>query len=230
MKLIYAFIALFLIVSDVLAQHAAHSKANIHEFVVEEVLQTTSYTYLLANEKDSLQWLAIPKMEATVGDVYFHIGGMEMRDFKSSELDRIFESVLFMSGVQSADVINADGKDAGKATEAVTSMPDVKDLNITPVEGGITIAELFEHKEKYAGKKVKIQGQVVKYRAHIMGKNWIHLQDGTDFSGDNDLTITSTVEVMVGDIVTIEGVITLDKNFGSGYFYKLIMEEGKEIK
>lgn len=230
MKLIYAFIALFLIVSDVLAQHAAHSKANIHEFVVEEVLQTTSYTYLLANEKDSLQWLAIPKMEATVGEIYFHIGGMEMRDFKSPELDRIFESVLFMSGIQSADVIKSDGKDAGKAAEAVTSIPNVKELNITIAEGGITLAELFENKDKYAGKKVIVRGQVVKYSAHIMGKNWIHLQDGTEFSGENDLTITSAMEVKVGDVLTIEGIITLDKNFGSGYFYKVIMEEGKEIK
>lgn len=229
MKFIYALSAFLLSITVVQAQHAAHAKMNIHEFVVEEVLQTTSYTYLLANEKDSLQWLAMPKIEASVGEVYFYTGGMEMRDFKSTELDRTFYSVMFLSGVSSADVITPDGKAASKGADP-KPIPDAKELNIDPAKGGMTIAELFEHKAKYAGKKVKIRGQVVKYSSHIMKLNWIHLQDGTDFSGENDLTITTGIEAKVGDIVTIEGVITLDKNFGSGYFYKVIMEEGQEIK
>ncbi|MCF6352598.1 MAG: hypothetical protein L3J06_06275 [Cyclobacteriaceae bacterium] len=94
----------------------------------------------------------------------------------------------------------------------------------------ITIAELFANKNNYANKTVKIKGEVKKYNSKIMSKNWIHLQDGTEHSGENDLTITSQMEVKTGDIVTFEGKIILDKDFGSGYFYKIIMEDGKVVE
>ncbi len=99
--------------------------------------------------------------------------------------------------------------------------------NPNQAEGTITLAELFANKTNYANKKVVIRGEVKKYNSKIMGKNWIHIQDGTEYMGENDLTITSQMEVKTGDVVTMEGKITLDKDFGSGYFYKIIMEEGK---
>jgi hypothetical protein len=63
-----------------------------------------------------------------------------------------------------------------------------------------------------------------------MSRNWIHLQDGTNHEGDFDLTITTNEEVNIDDVVVITGKLTLDKDFGYGYFYKLIIEEGKVIK
>jgi len=59
-----------------------------------------------------------------------------------------------------------------------------------------------------------------------MNKNWIHLQDGTKDNDDYDLIITSNVGTKVGDVITIKGKVFLDKDFGHGYFYKLIIEEG----
>ena len=86
------------------------------------------------------------------------------------------------------------------------------------------------NKSEYAGKEVKLKGTVVKYNAGIMGKNWIHIQDGTANGTENDLTVTTEMSAKVGDIIIIEGVITLDKDFGAGYFYKIIVEEGKIMK
>ncbi len=101
---------------------------------------------------------------------------------------------------------------------------------INPATDIITLAELFANKETYANKIIKVKGEVKKFNSKIMGKNWIHIQDGTEHLGENDLTVTSQMETKPGDIIIIEGKIILDKDFGSGYFYKIIMEEGKILE
>ena len=93
------------------------------------------------------------------------------------------------------------------------------------IEGGIRIGELFENKQLYAGKKIKIKGEVTKFSMAIMGKNWVHFQDGTSYEGVYDLMITTQENVQVGDVVVFEGVISLDKDFGAGYFYAIILED-----
>ena len=103
-------------------------------------------------------------------------------------------------------------------------------VKIEPCEGCLTIAKLFEDKKSFSGKTVKIRGQVTKYLPQIMGKNWIHIQDGSEFEGGYDLTVTTDLSANVGETVTFEGKITLDKDFGYGYFYNVLMEEGKLSK
>ncbi len=177
-----------------------------HKFIVEEVLQASAYTYVLAKANQNSQWLVIPKMEIIkVGETYVYKGGDEMKNFKSKEFDRTFESILFLEGLEPV-------------------------INVDRAEDGITIADVYSDKGLYAGKLVKIRGMVTKFSPDIMDKNWIHIQDGTDFGGENDLTITSGMLVKKGEVVTFEGKISIDKDFGSGYFYKVIMEESKIIE
>lgn len=104
-------------------------------------------------------------------------------------------------------------------------------INITvePCEGCITISDLLANKKSYSGKVVKIKGNVTKFMPSIMGKNWVHLQDGTEFDGGFDLTITTDKQVSPGETITFEGKIVLDKDFGHGYFYMVLMEEGKLV-
>jgi hypothetical protein len=66
---------------------------------------------------------------------------------------------------------------------------------------------------------------VVKVNKQVMGKNWIHIQDGTDFNNDFDLTITTQDLAEIGDEVTFKGKISVNKDFGSGYSYEVIMED-----
>jgi len=108
--------------------------------------------------------------------------------------------------------------------------PDGQDLNITPPAGGITLAELIGNKKKYEGQKVKVQGRVVKLNNMIMERNWIHLKDASLKDGKMDLTVTSTDNVAKGDVVAFEGTITLNKDFGSGYTYEIIMEDAHIIR
>jgi hypothetical protein len=105
-----------------------------------------------------------------------------------------------------------------------------QDIKLEPVQGGITISALFSDKKNYSGKIIKIHGRVIKVNPSIMGKNWIHLQDGTEFEGLYDLTITSDFVPDLGTIITVEGKIALDKDFGYGYVYPVIMEDGKLVE
>jgi hypothetical protein len=104
------------------------------------------------------------------------------------------------------------------------------DVNIDPCADCITIAKLLGDKKAYEGKLIKVKGQVTKYNGGIMGKNWIHIQDGTEYKDGFDLTITTDITVAVGEIVTFEGKISLDKDFGYGYAYSILMEEGKSVQ
>jgi hypothetical protein len=202
-------------------------QSGINKGEVIEVLQTTKYTYLLVDEGKAEKWLALPKMEAKKGDIYFYNNGYEMNAFVSKELGRTFESVFFLDriGKTAKEVLEGQVLSGNTPVKA-----DVRryDIAIPKADGGITIADLFKNKENYSGKRVIIQGKVTRFNPSIMKKNWIHLQDGTEFSGKYDLTATSdSTAVSVGQIITIEGTVQLDQDFGSGYFYEVLLTDIK---
>lgn len=94
-------------------------------------------------------------------------------------------------------------------------------------ENGFTVADVFGKAAALNGKKVKIKAQVVKFSPQIMGKNWLHLQDGTGdpLKNTHDLVVTTAGKAEKGDIVTVEGVLAADKDFGAGYKYAVIVED-----
>ncbi len=63
-----------------------------------------------------------------------------------------------------------------------------------------------------------------------MELNWVHIQDGTEFEGKFDLTVTSTESFKVGSVVTLEGVLALNKDFGYGYSYEVLLEKATAIQ
>ena len=95
-----------------------------------------------------------------------------------------------------------------------------------------TVAEVWAQKGGLKEKSVTIRGQVVKYNPGVMGKNWIHLQDGSGEAskGNHDITVTSQDPAAKGDIVTVKGIVRQDKDFGAGYVYALIVEDAKVVK
>ena len=90
-----------------------------------------------------------------------------------------------------------------------------------------TVAEIYAGQNGLLGTVVKVRGKVVKFSAQIMGKNWVHLQDGTGSAGTNDLTVTTADTAKVGDIVLVSGKISQNRDFGGGYRYALILEDAK---
>ncbi len=210
-----------------------HSESGLKKVIVQEVLQVESYTYLNVLEEGAKKWLAVPKMEANLGEVYYIQDGMELHDFESKELERKFDTVYFLRYIMRDNLVDPERglKDPtdpeNQIEEKESKLPtlDRIELSLDGIEGGIQIGELFENKQQYAGKIVRIKGEVTKFSPQIMAKNWVHFQDGTEFEGAYDLMITTQESVSVGDVVVFEGLITLDKDFGAGYKYKIIMEE-----
>ncbi|WP_372770269.1 hypothetical protein [Lutibacter sp.] len=208
-----------------------HAESGLKKVIVQEVLQVASYTYLNVLEDGATKWLAVPTIEAKLGEVYYYKGGMAMPDFQSTELDKTFDEVIFLGSITNGNAIDPEKgmvdpnevKEPVKVGKAPTL--DKLALTIESIEGGIRIAELFENKQNYAGKTIKIKGEVTKFSSGILGKNWVHFQDGTSFEGAYDLMITCQENVLVGDQVVFEGTLTLDKDFGAGSFYKVIMED-----
>ena len=230
-------LVIFLISFLVTAQNP-HADSGLTKGIVQEVLQVSAYTYLnVLEENDTKRWIAVPTIDAKLGEIYYYKGGMEMPDFESQELDRKFDTVLFLGSITSAEAIDLDkGLVDPNAVVVEDSKPTKQatleklELNIEEVEGGIRIGDLFENKELYNGKTIKIKGEVTKFSKAILGKNWVHFQDGSQYNGAYDLMITTQENLMVGDVVVFEGVIALNKDFGAGYFYNIILEEAVLIE
>ncbi|MBE0640952.1 MAG: hypothetical protein IH599_02885 [Bacteroidales bacterium] len=205
---------------------------NNVEITAKEVLQAQQYTYVLADNGDSTYWLAIPSAEIEVVKTYYHAPGMLMMNFESKDLGRTFDRVWFMNALNEQPVAaEAAAPPHGMPESGTMTGAKVKTeaaaVSVKPAEGGVTVAEIFANSEKYAGKKVVIRAQIIKVNNEIMDRNWIHLQDGTAHGDKYDLVLTTAEIHEVGAVVTFEGVVAVNKDFGAGYVYEVILEEGK---
>jgi hypothetical protein len=192
--------------------------------VVEEVLQATSYTYLKVKADDRDIWIAVTKREIQAGETISFAAELEMKNFQSKDLQRTFESIYFVSQLAGGGTAAPASLDASHQMKPTL---EKQDISVEPAEGGVTIGDVFSNKDTYADKTVLIKGQVTKVNRAIMGKNWVHIQDGTNDASNFDLTVTTQEQVNVGDIVTFEGKIVLNKDFGAGYAYDVLMEDAE---
>ncbi len=204
--------------------NSASSTAE-HQVVVDEVLHTEKYSYLQVKEGEESHWIAIPKSEVEVGDHLVYRGGLMKKNFLSREYNRVFETLYLVSDIRKMGPEGAQTSD--KTTGGSHPSIEVSEV-IPPVAGAVAISELIAHPQKYEGKTIKVTGKVVKVNPMIMNRNWIHLQDGT--ADKNDLTVTTAENIPLGGIVTVEGTIALNKDFGAGYRYELIMEGAVVVK
>ena len=214
----------------------AQTTANpaLHEVKVEEVIQTSNYTYLKVSDNGAENWIAVNRQEAAVGEVYYYDQALEMKNFNSKELKRTFETIYFVQGISKEPIVAAPaagmgGSMAASHTGKAADTPK-EGISVAPAEGGVSIGELYKNRANYGGKVIKVKGQVVKINEEVMGKNWIHIQDGTKDGEDFDLTITTLDGCKIDDVVTFEGTISLKKDFTHGYFYEVIMEDAKLVK
>ena len=198
-----------------------------HKVTVEEILQANAYTYVKVNENGQEDWIAITKRtDLEEGMTLYYADAMEMKNFHSEDLDRDFESVWFVQTVSDQPLTMNKSMDRSLPHSNVKPEAD-ESISVETAAGGITIAKLFGDKSSYDMQRVKIKGKVVKINRGIMGKNWIHIQDGTGEGENYDLTVTTNDDAQVGQIVVVEGDVALNKDFGSGYRYDIILENSK---
>ena len=230
MRLIFVLFIGFVLLSSCKEKNQEYvpveNKTKAHQIKVKEVLQTSSYTYLFVNENNKDYWIAVGKADVKVNDHLYYQEALVMKDFKSEELDRTFDQILFVENIGGMKLKN-DSMPNDSLHQQVLVQEKKPVINVDIAPNGIRIAELMKNRENYANKKVIIRGQVVKINANIMDRNWVHLKDGTSHSGKSDLTFTTLEEVNIGDVVTFEGTVAIEKEYGAGYIYPLIVEDAK---
>ena len=196
-----------------------------HVAKVEDKISAGNYTYLQVTENNNTYWIAVTRIDIEIGEMVYFSQGMEMKNFKSESLNRTFESMLFVQ-----DASKFPNQKMGEDPHKNLTSGQEEEISVETPEGGKTVEQIYNEKESLNGKTVKVKGKVVKFNQNIMNKNWIHIQDGTGDETSFDLVVTSQDVVAVGDIVTAEGIVVNDKDFGSGYFFPVIVEEAKIVK
>jgi len=211
---------------------------------VLEKVDAAPYSYLKLGTGGGEKWAAVPQTPTAVGTEVTILVSAPMKDFESKTLNKKFDVVYFgtlegaggapaagqqMPGQmgQGGETMPPGGLAAQHANVAKTA--DVGDVKVDKAGGADarTVAEIFAQKATLKEKPVTVRGKVVKYNAGIMGKNWLHLRDGTGKAdkADNDITITTQDAASVGEVVTVKGVVRTDKDFGAGYAYEAIIEK-----
>jgi hypothetical protein len=204
---------------------------------VVETMNAGGYTYVCVEKKGKKTWVAVPEMKVTVGSKMSFQPGSVMPNFTSKTLNRTFDSIVFSGGPVTSGGQAAPGMPGGAPTHAgskanVASLD--KNIKIEKAAGdnAYTISEIYAKSTALDKKQVAVKGKVVKFSQGIMGKNWVHIQDGSgeQQKGTHNLVATTQDTVAVGDIVTVTGTFAKDKDFGAGYVYKAIIEDAKVQK
>ncbi|MBI3782060.1 MAG: DNA-binding protein [Deltaproteobacteria bacterium] len=201
---------------------------------VVETLDSGGYTYVQVDDGSKKIWAAGPQTKLAVGDKVTLSDGMPMPNFASKTLGRTFDMIYFVSAIHIVDGKAADAGNpaaamvaahSGLANNAAPAPAQVDLSNIKKAAGGHTIAELFSDKAALTGKEVVVRGRVVKYTPAVMGKNWVHIRDGSGAAGTNDLTISTDGNAAVGNLVLVRGKLQIDRDLGAGYHYDVIIED-----
>ena len=228
--------------------------ATVYTGTVVETMDAGGYTYVLVKTDGTEQWVALPESKIQTGDIISYVQGVIMNNFTSKTLDRTFETIIFSEGLRDPakeTAMSATGdKDLFKdalAKEQNTEQPELAPSPgsqgaVTPFteitvekaagDNSYTIEELFTNRDKLNGKTITVRGKVIKTNMNIMGKNWVHLQDGTGnpMHNSHELVLTTTEIVPVDTVVTLQGKVATDKDFGYSYQYDLLIEEAVPVK
>jgi hypothetical protein len=241
---------------------AAQPASQVMQGKILEKLEAAPYSYLKLQTASGEVWTAVPATQAAVGSDFTVANAFPMQNFESKALNRKFEVVYFGQPPQAGMPAGhgpGDGHDHGAAPTQPAGMAgamggqnpspgqlaeqhkrasagpvDAKVEKVAKASGadGRTVAEVWAQRAALKDKNVTIRAQVVKYSPNIMGKNWLHVRDGSGNAekNDHDLTVTTLDETKVGEVVTLKGLVRADKDFGAGYAYPVMIEDAKVSK
>jgi len=213
---------------------------------VAETFDSGGYTYLRLATAKGDEWVAVRQTKVKKGSTVEVEAQMSMDNFESNTLHRKFDRIVFGVLTDGSGAVpvqatgKADGGDmkamqsgkaGGPASEHMKGTAATGDVNVEKAEGSNarTVAEVWSQRAALNDKPVVVRAKVVKFLGGIMGTNFMHLRDGsgTEAKGDNDITVTTSESAVVGDVITITGVVRVDKDFGAGYRYPVIVEGAK---
>jgi len=220
-----ALLAMCMIVASVLGWAGETPAASAVKGEVLEVKDVESYTYLRLKTKDGETWAAVRKAPVTKGAKVTIENVMVMNNFESKSLKKTFSTILFgtLGGA------GGGGNEMATPHSSIAKATDAGDIHVPKASGSNarTVAEIMTKGAELKGQTVLVRGKVVKFNPEIMGKNWIHLRDGSGSVSDNtnDVLVTTLNQAKIGDVVTVKGIVNTNQEFGAGYSYKVIIEE-----
>lgn len=196
---------------------------------VVETMDAANYTYMRLKTPKGELWAATGQTTVNVGDKVVVPLETEMKNFHSPSLKRDFPVIYFASQITHEGQSVAPPMALGHGANGMPVPAQVRVQPIAPPAGGSSIADVWTKRTSLVGKTVTVNGTVVKFNGGILGLNWMHLQDGSGQAADgtNDLTVTTDAAAKVGDVVTVTGKVVIDKDLGSGYVYKVLLEGGR---
>jgi hypothetical protein len=196
---------------------------------VLEVKDVETYTYLRLKTKDGETWAAVAKTPVKTGADVTIENATVMNDFESKTLKRKFDRIVFGSLAGSGASKPAAGGDMGALHAGIAKPVEAGDIKVAKATGpdARTVAEVVAKRTDLKDKTVVVRGKVVKFTPEVLGKNWVHLRDGSGSAADgtNDVLVTTKDEARIGDVVVVKGVVHTDRDLGSGYSYKVLIEE-----
>lgn len=253
-RVILSFFLLFIITSMFSTDNGAFAQDT--SGVVIESMNSVGYTYLLIDSGAGKTWVAIPESTVAKGEKITYKPGMVMKNFSSNTLNRTFDSIIFSPGLTGETDAPSHGKTAddsfaaavksesskvaapapamepsGGSLGAVTPFQEIT-VTKSSAANGYSVEEIFTQAKKLNGQKISLRGVVTKVSANIMGRNWVHLQDGTGnpMQNTHDIVATTSEQPELNSEITVEGIMAAEKNFGAGYEYAAIIEQAIVIK
>lgn len=190
---------------------------------VLEAKDVDPYTYLRLRTSNGDVWAAVPQAPVRPGSKVTIFGPAEMRDFESRGLGRKFDSIYF-------GVLGVEAKDgAAPATATATGAANQPVTEPVPKAEGRdakTVAEVVAGRAALQDKPVTIRARVHHVNQNVMGKNWVHLRDGTGTPAEEnyDLLVTSAESPEVGKVVIARGIVRTDVDLGVGHAFKVLVE------
>jgi hypothetical protein len=199
---------------------------------VLETMDAASYTYVrIKTASGSEVWAAGPQAPVAVGQHVELPPGMTMRAFVSKSLNKTFDEILFVDNLivvgqpdaASPPPLSQQGQ-GGPAKVAPLDLPA-----LPPLEGGVTVAQVLAGAQTLAGQEVRLRAAVVHQNKAILGRDWLHVQDGSRApDGRYDLTVTTAQQnIQPGDVLLIRGKVAIDRDFGAGYRYDILLEDAQ---
>jgi hypothetical protein len=192
---------------------------------VLETMNSGGYTYLRLKTRDGEVWAAVNQALVRNGSEVSIDNVMVMENFESRSLKKTFPKIMFGSLASSG---GGDWQRIAPVSPASKPAPVALERVAKAVGANArTVEEINTSSGKLKDTPGWVRGKVVKYNAGIMGKNWVHLSDGTcsAAAASNDLLVTTSQPAKLGEIVTAKGVVRVNKDFGAGYAYKVLLED-----
>jgi hypothetical protein len=208
------------------ATNQSIGNGSVHHITVYEVLPTEKYVYLRAKEDNEEYWVATGKQNIEVGTKYFFKDGLLKTNFESKEYNRTFDKVYLVSKLVPENHAQQSSNENSPAIKIKPLEIELKRIN--KVNGSISIKEVVQNAASLEGEEIQITGECTKLNANIMGRNWIHLKDGT--LDNYDFVVTSDQAIPEGHVVTLKGTVARNRDFGSGYRYELLIENASVVR